>query len=196
METKVKASGDTKVVNSVKEEKNAPQFVAGNPVNIVSKKVETEKEIRDQIVNSGFVNVNEEAKKQQTATNLQAQSPYAEPTTLEIKAGFAERIAKQRATLERHIKLGDELARKIKHRDNLKNIITTLEEFELELKDNVDETDGNYYQGCLLTIKDDKGRTFTTKNPTIIRGVAEQVNNLCADKLEEVELDIVNLIPA
>lgn len=196
METKVKASGETKVVNSVKEEKSTPQFVAGNPVNMVSKKVETEKEIRDQIVNSGFVNVNEEAKKQQTATNLQAQSPHVEPTKLEIKANIAERIAKQRATLERHIKLGDELARKIKHRDNLKNIITTLEEFELELKDNVDETDGNYYQGCLLTIKDDKGRTFTTKNPTIIRGVAEQVNSLCADKLEEVELDIVNLIPA
>jgi hypothetical protein len=119
-----------------------------------------------------------------------------EPTKKEIKANIAERIAEQQAILQRHIKLGDELSRKIKHRDNLKTIITTLDEFELALKDSADETDGNYFQGCLLTIKDDNGKTFTTKNPTIIRGVAEQVNSLCSEKLEEVEMDIVNLIPA
>lgn len=146
----------------------SPAFVNGNPVNSLSVKPE------------------EKATEQEVK----------EPSKVEIKASIAEKIAEQRAILERHIKLGDDLSRKTRHRDNLKNIITTLEEFELQLKDNVDETDGNYYQGCLLTIKDDNGKTFTTKNPTIIRGVAEQVNSLCTEKLEEVEMDIVNLIPA
>jgi hypothetical protein len=147
----------------------APAFVHGNPVNSLSVKPEEKTAEMDAV---------------------------KEPSKVEIKASIAEKIAEQRAILERHIKLGDDLARKTRHRDNLKNIITTLEEFELQLKDNVDETDGNYYQGCLLTIKDDNGKTFTTKNPTIIRGVAEQVNTLCTEKLEEVEMDIVNLIPA
>ncbi|SDL66858.1 hypothetical protein SAMN04487898_12271 [Pedobacter sp. ok626] len=184
METKVKTGAEVKGTNAVADKK-APQFVAGNPVNAVSQKEETGKEPKAESTKGGFVNVNQEAEKAKS-----------EPTKLEIKKSIVEKIAEQRAILERHIKLGDELARKIRHRDNLKNIITTLDEFELVLKDNADETDGNYYQGCLLTIKDDNGKTFTTKNPTIIKGVAEQVNSLCTEKLEEVETDIVNLIPA
>lgn len=173
MDTKVNENGQAKVANTVKADQT-PKFVAGNPVNAVSKAQDEKAEIAP----------------------LPPVQTNAELTKKEIKAGFSEKIAEQRAILERHIKLGDDLARKTRHRDNLKNIITTLDEFQLQLKDNVDETDGNYYQGCLLTIKDDNGKTFTTKNPTIIRGVAEQVNSLCTEKLEEVEMDIVNLIPA
>jgi hypothetical protein len=184
METKVKTGAEVKGTNALADKK-ASQFVAGNPVNVVSQKGDTDKEPKAESVKSGFVDAGQEAEK-----------PKIEPSKMEIKASIAEKIAEQRAILERHIKLGDDLARKIRHRDNLKNIITTLEEFELVLKDNADETDGNYYQGCLLTIKDDNGKTFTTKNPTIIKGVAEQVNSLCSGKLEEVETDIVNLIPA
>lgn len=184
METKVKTGAEVKGTNAVADKK-APQFVAGNPVNAVSQKLETDKEPKVESAKAEFVNVNQEGEKAKT-----------EPTKVEIKKSIAEKIAEQRAILERHIKLGDDLARKIRHRDNLKNIITTLDEFELVLKDNADETDGNYYQGCMLTIKDDNGKTFTTKNPTIIKGVAEQVNSLCTEKLEEVEIDIVNLIPA
>lgn len=184
METKVKAGAEVKGTNALADKK-APQFVAGNPVNVVSQKGDTDKEPKEESGTGGFVDAGQEAEK-----------PKIEPSKMEIKASIAEKIAEQRAILERHIKLGDDLARKIRHRDNLKNIITTLEEFELVLKDNADETDGNYYQGCLLTIKDDNGKTFTTKNPTIIKGVAEQVNSLCSEKLEEVETDIVNLIPA
>lgn len=184
METKAKTGAEVKGPSAVADKK-ATQFVAGNPVNAVSQKVETDKEPKTDPAKDGFVNVNKEV-----------ENAKSEPTKVEIKKSIAEKIAEQRAILERHIKLGDELARKIRHRDNLKNIITTLDEFELVLKDNADETDGNYYQGCLLTIKDDNGKTFTTKNPTIIKGVAEQVNSLCTEKLEEVEIDIVNLIPA
>lgn len=128
--------------------------------------------------------------------NAKAEQAKAEPTKKELKASIAEKIAEQRAILERHIELGDKLNRKIRHRDNLTAIITTLKEFEVSLKNDEDGTESNHFQGCLLTIQDDKGKTFTTKNPTIIKEVAENVKNLCADKLKEVDLDIINLIPA
>ncbi|MEJ2881513.1 hypothetical protein [Pedobacter sp. GR22-6] len=125
-----------------------------------------------------------------------AQEQKSEPSKLQIKTQIAQTISNQKAILERTIKLGDDLARKIRHRDNLQTIITTLTEFEVELKDDVDETDGNHFQGCVLTIKDDKGGSFTTKNPVIIKHVAEEVNTLCQAKLEEVETGIISLIPA
>lgn len=60
---------------------------------------------------------------------------------------------------------------------------------------NLQETDtSNHYQGCELTIEDDKGREFTTKNPFIINAVAKMVNTLCVDKLAEIEGEI--FIPA
>jgi hypothetical protein len=211
METTVKNNGQAKVTKNVKEDKT-PKFVAGNPVNKVSKNAEEKKENKAQTENSGFVNVNEEAKKQHTENGMPAQAtpateapqttvsqedtPQAEPTKKEIKAALVAQIAEQRAKLERHIQLGDLLARKIKQRDNLSNVITTLKAFEINLKENEEVTDSNFYQGCQLTIKDDKGETFVTKNSTIIQGVAGQVLDLCTDKMEEVETEILNMIPA
>lgn len=81
--------------------------------------------------------------------------------------------------------------RKKIHRDRLRFTIDTLEEFEVELKDDAEETDSNYYQGCHLTIDDDKGNEFKTKNPFIIQTVAQYVKNLCIERLEEIEAEIV-----
>ncbi|QQT24495.1 hypothetical protein [Sphingobacterium spiritivorum] len=68
--------------------------------------------------------------------------------------------------------------------------INTLEEFEVNQKDDADETESNHYQRYELTIEDDKGREFTTNNPFIINAVATMVNKLCIDKLAEIEGDI------
>ncbi|MGN8068408.1 hypothetical protein [Mucilaginibacter sp. 22184] len=125
-----------------------------------------------------------------------AEQTKPEPTKKELKASIAEKLAEQRAILERHIELGDKLNRKIRHRDNLNTIVKTLKEFEVSLKDNEEGTESNHFQGCLLTIQDDKGKTFTTKNPTLIKEVAENVKTFCADKLKDVDLEIINLIPA
>lgn len=167
METKVKENGQAKTADAVNAKK-APQFVAGNPVNAESKKAEDTKETKSQ----------------------------AEPSKIEIKNSIAEKIAEQRAILERHIKLGDNLARMIKYRDNLTGLISTLDHFEIVLKNGMEELENNQYQGCSLTITDDKGNSFTVRNSAIIKVVAEQVNTLFTDKLKEVETDIVNLIPA
>lgn len=75
-------------------------------------------------------------------------------------------------------------------RGKLLETINTLEEFEVNQKDDADETESNHYQRYELTIEDDKGREFTTNNPFIINAVATMVNKLCIDKLAEIEGDI------
>lgn len=116
-----------------------------------------------------------------------------EPTKLEIKEALKEE--KPAMNLEATIKLALDLNRRINQRGKLLETIGTLEEFEIAQKDDAEGTDGNnHYQGCELTIEDDKGREFTTKNPFIINAVAKMVNTLCVDKLAEIEGEI--FIPA
>ncbi len=81
--------------------------------------------------------------------------------------------------------------RKAKQRAKLQDTIKNLDDFEVELRDEADTTDTNYYNGCVLTIEDDNRRKFETKNPTIIWTVAQLVNNMCVDKLAEIEATLV-----
>lgn len=117
-----------------------------------------------------------------------AEAPKAEPTKMEIKQQLKEE--KPALNLEATIKLALDLNRRINHRGKLLETIENLEKFEVLQKDDAEETDSNYYQGCELTIGDDKGREFTTKNPFIINAVAKMVNSLCVDKLAEIEGEI------
>ena len=88
----------------------------------------------------------------------------------------------------------EELHRRKIQRDKLINTIDTLEAFEVAQKDDAEETDSNHFQGCELTIEDDSRRQFSTKNPYIIKKVAEYINALCLDRLAEIEGEII--IPA
>ena len=108
-------------------------------------------------------------------------------------------IAELKAELQQHkpalnldstIKFALELNRRINQRGKLLETIGTLEEFEVFQKDDAYETESNHFQRCELTIEDDKGREFTTKNPFIINAVAKMVNTLCVDKLAEIESEI------
>jgi hypothetical protein len=96
--------------------------------------------------------------------------------------------------LESTLKLVEELHRRKIQRDKLLATISTLEEFEVAQQDDAEETDTNYFQGCELTIQDDKRKEFSTKNPYIIKKVAEYINTLCIDRLAEIESGIY--IPA
>lgn len=170
METKVKENTTVKngaevksSVNPVTVEKGMPQFVAKNPVNKDSVKAEPVKE-----------------------------NPNTEPVQTEQKPAehFKPEPQKQVLNLEGTLKLVEELHRKKIQRDKLKETINNLEGFEFELKEGMDETGGNVYQGCTLVITDDNRQSFTTKNPTIIWTVAQMVNRLCVDKLAEIEAAI------
>jgi hypothetical protein len=69
--------------------------------------------------------------------------------------------------------------------------IKTLEEFEVKLIEENDQLENNPYQGCKLTIKDDKGREFTTNTPNLIRMVTQYIFDACHEKLGELEANIV-----
>ncbi len=116
------------------------------------------------------------------------QEKKAEQPKAEIK------FEKPALNLEGTLKLVEELHRRKIQRDRLLATITTLEAFELEMQEDADEADTNYYQGCVLTIEDDNRRKFTTKNPVIIQAVSQHVNSLCINKLAEIEAGII--IPA
>jgi hypothetical protein len=114
------------------------------------------------------------------------EQPKAEATKAEVKA-----VIKPILNLEGTLKWIEEMHRKSNQRNKLQDTIKNLESFEVELRDEADTTDTNYYTGCVLTIEDDNRRKFETKNPTIIWAVAQMVNSMCVDKLAEIEASIV-----
>lgn len=119
---------------------------------------------------------------------VSSEAQKAEPTKMEIKEQLKEE--KPAMNLEATIKLALDLNRRINQRGKLLETIGTLETFEVAQKDDAEETDSTHFQRCELTIEDDKGREFTTKNPFIINAVAKMVNTLCVDKLAEIEGEI------
>lgn len=109
-----------------------------------------------------------------------------EPKGVEI----APKLEKFALNLESTLKLVEELHRRKIQRDKLIDTIDTLDAFEVAQKDDAEETDSNHFQGCELSIADDKHREFSTKNPFIIKKVAEYINALCMDRLTEIEGEI------
>jgi hypothetical protein len=122
------------------------------------------------------------------AVAIVAEVPKAEPTKAKLREALHEQ--KPALNLDATIKFALDLNRRINQRGKLLETISTLEDFEVLQKDDADETESNHFQRCELTIEDDKGREFTTKNPFIINAVATMVNKLCIDKLAEIEGDI------
>jgi len=197
METKVKTNSAAINHNNKTDKKTA--FVNNNPVNKDNKLVpkpqpEAEKPKEE------TAGAKVEQLKQQ-AQQVKAEAPKAEQVNeqpkVEVKAEpKAEtqpeaKPAKPVLNLEETLKLVAELNRRKIQRDKLIETIENLEGFEIAIKEDEDETYGNIYQGCVLTIEDDNKRKFTTKNPVIIWTVAQQVNSMCVNKLSEIEAGIM-----
>lgn len=171
METKVKSNGQANA-NTVKADKT-PKFVAGNPVNEVSKTEENK--VQDQPKT-------EETKSE--APKMETKAP-AEPTKKEIKFQFEKE--KPTLNLEQTLKKIKDLSRLSNQREKLIGTIDELEAFEIKQEDEAEETSLNHFQRCELKIIDDNGNRFSTKNPFIINEVANNIKSLCTDKLAEVE---------
>ncbi|WP_428327717.1 hypothetical protein [Mucilaginibacter sp.] len=120
----------------------------------------------------------------------------AEQPKAEEPKKVAEEVkpAKPVLNLESTLKLVEELHRRKVQRDKLMDTIQSLEAFEVNQKDEAEESGITNYSRCELTIADDKGKSFTTKNPVIIFHVTQYVNALCLDKLAQIEAGII--IPA
>lgn len=92
--------------------------------------------------------------------------------------------------LESTLKLIEELHRRMVQRGRLVHTIDNLDKFEIEQKEEAEDTISNYYQGCEIEITDDKRNKFSTKNPVIIKAVALFVRELCTKRLAEIEAEI------
>jgi hypothetical protein len=160
--------------------------------------VQTSKAQSGSLANStAFDEKKDDAKKVEVAPNGQgmAQPKIEAPKAEAPKADVKPLAEKPALNLEGTLKLVEELHKRKVHRDNLLNTIKTLEDFKVMVQeDESEDIESAQFQGCKLTIEDDDRNAFTTKNPVIIRAVAEYVNKLCTNKLAEIEANLV--IPA
>jgi hypothetical protein len=118
--------------------------------------------------------------------------PQAEPTKKELKEQF---VAQQERKLAETVKLVEALGKKIAQKNKLENTISNLYSFTVAQSDDKDDmASDSRFARCELVITDDDGNDFVTKNPFIIAYVAQEVKQLCIDKLAEVEASII--IPA
>jgi hypothetical protein len=138
----------------------------------------------------------DEPKKAETPAPVQATEQPKETSKAEEPKKVAEEVkpAKPVLNLEGTLKLVEELHRRKVQRDKLMETIQNLEAFEVNQKDEAEESGITNYSRCELTIADDKGKSFSTKNPVIIFHVTQYVNALCIDKLAQIEAGII--IPA
>lgn len=110
--------------------------------------------------------------------------PMAEETTAQV-------IEEKRGlNLEQTLKIIEDLHLKKRYRDRLEHSIDQLNEFELEHKEE-DLSNDNYYQGCSITLEDDKRNKWSTKNPGLIKEMIEFLNVRFTEKLGELEAKIV-----
>ncbi|GGC42709.1 hypothetical protein GCM10011386_38680 [Parapedobacter defluvii] len=112
----------------------------------------------------------------------------AEPTKAELRQKLVNEPPAM--GLDETIKWVETLHRKKLQREKLIATIDELEAFEVEQLDDAKEVGLDQFQGCELTITDDNGNDFSTKNPFIINAVAQHVKTLCVGKLAEIEGEI------
>lgn len=197
MKTTVKNNANTsKINNNGVTEKTAirPAIPSKNSAIEPSKEFDGENVEREATIgqNPPIVIIEEQPKAQEQEIINNAVEPATEPTKVEIKQDMQEN--KPVRNLDSTVKLVLDLNRRITQRGKLIETIDNLQAFEIKQQDDAEETGTNHFQDCELTIEDDKGRKFVTKNSFIIRAVATTVQDLCVEKLGEIEGEI--FIPA
>jgi len=160
------------------------------PLKVEPNKEELKKEETEGDLKNGNANENVQGPKSLGAV-VQLPQGKEEKSELKTTDGKTEKPA---LNLESTLKLVEELHRRMVQRGRLVHTIDNLDKFEVEQKEEAEDTTSNYYQGCELEITDDKRNKFSTKNPVIIKAVALFVRDLCTNRLAEIEAEIT--IPA
>ncbi|MBS7565087.1 hypothetical protein KHS38_11790 [Mucilaginibacter sp. Bleaf8] len=95
--------------------------------------------------------------------------------------------------LDETIKIVEELHRKKEKRNLLANTLLKLDNFVInyEREDDLEDTNSNYFTGCILTIKDENRKEFATKNPVLIAEIVDFLKEKTLAKITEVEAEIV-----
>jgi len=111
------------------------------------------------------------------------------------KQQLREEMPKPVLNLDETLKLVAMLAKKTALRDKYKGYIDNLLGFVSDQKEDIDELeDETAFQPCEMIITDDKGNRFSTKSPSVIKGTVGFISGRFAERLTEVEAEIV--IPA
>ncbi|MGF7081954.1 hypothetical protein [Mucilaginibacter sp. UYCu711] len=169
-------NGTATTANPVTADKNKVAFVNSNPVNKDSAEVK-DKEDKNKVQE-------EQAKSDAPKT----EAPKADETPAKPQS------VKPVMNLDSTVKVVLDLNRKIQYRNRMQTIVANLDDFVVKQEEVSEETGANSLQGCELIIRDDQGRTFSTKNANLIQQSAQFVNNLCVEKIAEIEAEII--IPA
>lgn len=186
METKVSNNGTAKTAanNNSGNGLNNKNLPVSTAFNDPAKKEEPKKE--EPKAEAGKIPAAEPAKTEPAKT--EAAAPAQEPGKKELKEQFA---AQQARKLEETEALVEALGKKIAQKKKLHTTISNLDEFTLAQNEDDDMASDSRFARCELSITDDDGRDFSTKNPFIIAYVAHEVKQLCIDKLAQVEASIV-----
>lgn len=108
----------------------------------------------------------------------------------ESNSEVIEEPKKKGLNLDETMKLVEDLHMKKRYRDRLESSIELLGAFEVKQK-NEELDDHSYYTGCKISIKDDAGNEFVTKNPTIIGDIVNHLMQKFNEKRTEIEASIV-----
>ncbi|RNL55586.1 hypothetical protein [Pedobacter jejuensis] len=171
-------NGTANTANPVTADKNKVAFVNSNPVNKDSAEIK-DKEDKNK--------VEEEQPKGEAP-------PTEAPKAEQASAPAKPQPVKPVMNLDSTVKVVLDLNRKIQYRNRMQTIVANLDDFVVKQEEVGEETGANSLQGCELIIRDDQGRTFSTKNANLIQQSAQFVNNLCVEKIAEIEAEII--IPA
>jgi len=208
METKVKnnstvnkavgnnTSSKTSPATEAQKVNNLPISTAFNDKKEEPKKEEPKTEIKPEAVKADAPKAeavqpqaNAEPAKQAEQPKAEQAQPQPEPSKKELKEQYA---AQQARRLEDTVKLVEQLGKKIAQKRKLQQTIENLDSFTVAQNDEKDDmASDSRFARCELTISDDNGNEFVTKNPFIITYVAHEVRQLCIDKLAEVEASII-----
>jgi len=126
--------------------------------------------------------------KQEEKPKAEEAKPQAEPNKKELKEQLREQ---QERKLADTVKLVEALGKKIAQKNKLQNTIANIDSFTIAQNDEDDMASDSRFARCELVISDDDGNDFVTKNPFIIAYVANEVKQLCIEKLAQVEASIV-----
>ena len=126
--------------------------------------------------------------KQEEKPKAEEAKPQAEPNKKELKEQVREQ---QERKLADTVKLVEALGKMIAQKNKLQNTIANIDSFTIAQNDEDDMASDSRFARCELVISDDDGNDFVTKNPFIIAYVANEVKQLCIEKLAQVEASIV-----
>jgi len=126
--------------------------------------------------------------KQEEKPKTEEAKPQTEPNKKELKEQLREQ---QERKLADTVKLVEALGKKIAQKNKLQNTISNIDGFTIAQNDEDDMASDSHFAQCELVISDDDGNDFVTKNPFIIAYVANEVKQLCIEKLAQVEASIV-----